>query len=123
MTAPNEGLMPAPFAWIASRDPSLGGAQDGRSTISDVSDTMVSDRRASWQEVAARRAELRARAIACGLTDPRLRDDGAVIVHAPDAGYLSTSRFAAEAAEVVGTYVHVLTDDVPAAAGSAAQPL
>jgi hypothetical protein len=38
-----------------------------------------------------------------------------VIVHAPEPGYRAVGRFAAEAAEVVGTYVHVLTDDVPAA--------
>lgn len=78
-------------------------------------ETIVSDRRASWQEVAARRAELRQRVHQCGLTDPHLRSDGAVIVHAPDSGYLLLGRFAAEAAGIVGTYVHVLTDDVPAA--------
>lgn len=88
-----------------------------------VSETMVSDRRASWQEVAARRAELRAQAGACGLTAPRLRNDGAVIVHAPDAGYRLASRFADAAAGLVGTYVHVLTDDVPAASDTDTQPL
>lgn len=80
-----------------------------------MSQTIVSDRRATWSEVAARRGELRKKAQGCGLTNPRLRDDGAVIVHAPDSGYRLTGRFAAEAAGVVGTYVHVLTDDAPAA--------
>ncbi|MBA2638503.1 MAG: hypothetical protein H0U77_00600 [Nocardioidaceae bacterium] len=80
-----------------------------------MSETVVSDRRATWSEVAARRAELRSKALDCGLSEPRLRDDGAVIVHAPDGGYRLTGRFATEAAGVVGTYVHVLTDDVPAA--------
>lgn len=84
---------------------------------------MVSDRRASWHEVAARRVELRVKADACGLTEPRLRDDGAVIVHAPDSGYGLTGRFAALAAAVVGTYVHVLTDDVPVASDNGTQPL
>ncbi len=70
-----------------------------------MSETIISDRRASWQEVAAQRAELRGRADVCGLTEPRLRNDGAVIVHAPDAGYRSVSRFAAAAASLVGTYV------------------
>jgi hypothetical protein len=84
-----------------------------------VPETIASDRRASWQEVAQRRSELRRRARACGLTDPRLRSDGAVIVHAPEPGYRAVGRFAAEAAEVVGTYVHVLTDDVPAADATA----
>jgi hypothetical protein len=93
------------------------------STIGGVPETIVSDRRASWQEVAARRTELRAKADACGLTEPRLRRDGAVVVHAPDNGYRVAGRFAAEAAGVVGTYVHVLTDDVPAVADSAAQLL
>lgn len=59
----------------------------------------------------------------CGLTEPRLRNDGAVIVHAPDAGYRLVSRFAGFAASLVGTYVHVLTDDVPAVVGAQTQPL
>lgn len=80
-----------------------------------VVEAIVGDRRATWQEVATRRAELRSRALACGLKKPRLRGDGAVIVHAPDPGYRSTGQFAAEAARLVGAYVHVLTDDVPAA--------
>lgn len=84
-----------------------------------MSGAMVSDRRATWSEVAARRTELRKKVQGCGLSDARLRSDGAVIVHAPDSGYRLTGRFAAEAAAVVGTYVHVLTDDVPAAATDA----
>jgi hypothetical protein len=83
-----------------------------------MSEAMVSDRRATWSEVAARRAELRRRALACGLREPRLREDGSIIVHSPEPGYRSTGRFSAEASAVVGTYVHVVTDDVPAAAGT-----
>jgi hypothetical protein len=81
---------------------------------------MISDRRASWSEVAAHRAELRRRVLACGLREPRLREDGAIVVHAQEPGYRMTGRFAAEAAAVVGTYVHVLTDDVPGASGASA---
>lgn len=81
-----------------------------------MSEMISSDRRASWREVAERRDELRARAEKAGLTHTRLGDDGTVVVHAPDPGYRSVGLFAADAADVVGTYVHVVTDDVPAAA-------
>lgn len=80
-----------------------------------MSDIIVSDRRATWREVAARRHELRAAADACGLTEPRLRNDGAIIVQSSERGYRSVSQFASAAAGLVGSYVHVLTDDVPAA--------
>ncbi|GAA4831396.1 hypothetical protein GCM10023354_08140 [Garicola koreensis] len=55
----------------------------------------------------------------CGLDHARLGDDGTVIVHAPNPGYGAVARFAAEAANIVGTYVHVITDDVPAAQSDA----
>lgn len=80
-----------------------------------MSSTIVSDRRASWPEVAAHRVELRELARTVGLTTPRLANDGTIIVHAPDRGYRLLAQFAAGAARVVGTYVHVITDDVPAA--------
>jgi hypothetical protein len=41
----------------------------------------------------------------CGLREPRLREDGATVVHAQEPGYRVTGRFTAEAAPVVGTYV------------------
>lgn len=84
-----------------------------------MAEMVTSDRRASWQEVAGRRDELRARAQECGLTHVRLGRDGTVIVHAPEPGYRSVGRFAAEAGAIVGTYVHVVTDDVPAAEAGA----
>jgi len=92
-------------------------AADGR--VRYVSETIASDRRASWYEVAAHRVELRRHLEGAGLANPRLRADGTVIVHAPEPGYIAVGRFAAKAAEVVGTYVHVLTDDVPAAHSNA----
>lgn len=80
-----------------------------------MAEMVTSDRRASWHEVAGRREELRTLADTCGLTRVRLGRDGTVIVHAPHPGYRAVGRFAAEAAGIVGTYVHVVTDDVPAA--------
>ncbi|MBN9611833.1 MAG: hypothetical protein J0I11_21270 [Actinobacteria bacterium] len=84
-----------------------------------MSRAIINDRRASWSDVDRRRSELRRVAAECGLTDVRLRDDGALIVHAIDHGYRSTGRFAVAAAGLVGAYVHVITDDVPAAGGEA----
>lgn len=80
-----------------------------------MAEMITSDRRASWYEVASRRDTLRKHADNCGLDRARLGANGTVIVHAPAPGYRSVWRFAAEAANVVGTYVHVITDDVPAA--------
>lgn len=84
-----------------------------------MSEMITSDRRASWREVANRRDELRVCAERAGLTHPRLGDDGTVIVHSSDPGYRSVGLFAADAADIVGTYVHVVTDDVPVAATDA----
>lgn len=47
--------------------------------------------------------------------EPRLSAEGTIVVHAPDRGYRLVARFAAQAAGILGTYVHVITDDVPAA--------
>jgi hypothetical protein len=85
-----------------------------------MSEAMISDRRASWSEVAARRGELRRRVVACGLHEPRLRENGAIVVHAQEPGYRVTGRFAAESAAVVGTYVHVPTGDVSGASAASA---
>jgi hypothetical protein len=45
-----------------------------------------------------------------------------VIVHSEAPGYASVRRFAAAASSVVGAWVNVITDDVPAARTSA-EPL
>ncbi|MDJ0355824.1 hypothetical protein [Paenarthrobacter sp. PH39-S1] len=58
-----------------------------------MSETIMSDRRATWAEVAAWRAQLRDRALSCGVTDPRLRADGAVIMHPSDAGFQLNDHF------------------------------
>lgn len=81
-------------------------------TVGGMSETIVSDRRASWEEVAARRTELRAKADACGLSEPRLSTDGGVTVHAPDPGDRLVSRFAAAAAGVVGMHVPVIPEPI-----------
>lgn len=75
----------------------------------------ASDRQASRSEVTAAAAALRKAADGAGVTGARIRGDGAAIVHSPDAGYRTIARFAAAAADIVGTYVHVISDDVPAA--------
>lgn len=46
----------------------------------------------------------------------RLRSDGTLVVHSSGPGYRSVTRLAAAASDIVGTHVHVITDDVPAAA-------
>jgi hypothetical protein len=76
---------------------------------------MTSDRQASRSEVTAAAAALRKAAREVGVSNARIRDDGTIIVHSPDAGYRSIARFATTAPDIVGTYVHVISDDVLAA--------
>jgi hypothetical protein len=76
---------------------------------------IISDRQASRSEVTAADVALRKAAQDAGIIRARIRDDGTIIVHSPDAGYRTIARFAAAAADIVGTYVHVISDDVPAA--------
>jgi hypothetical protein len=70
---------------------------------------------AEVDDIRAHRAALLAAAEDFGLSRLRVRDDGALVVRASRPGYESVLRFAAHAAALVGAYVHVLTDDVPAA--------
>lgn len=76
---------------------------------------LTSDRRATRAEVLAHREALLEAAARSGVQAPRLRADGAVIVTAADRGYRSIALFSNEAAALVGAYVHVISDDVPAA--------
>ena len=64
----------------------------------------------------AHRGPIRRLAAELGLGDPRVRADGAVIVRSPEIGYRAVTRLSAAASDVVGRYVHVITDDVPGAA-------
>jgi hypothetical protein len=78
----------------------------------------VVDRKATSREVASHADAIRQLAVKLGLSDPRLRSDGAMVVHSEEAGYRAVTRLSAAASELVGAYVHVITDDVPGAVGA-----
>lgn len=75
----------------------------------------VADRKATRDEVLPHRSAIRHLVTENGLSKPCLRDDGTVVVHNPEPGYRAVTRLSASASELVGTYVHVITDDVPGA--------
>lgn len=75
----------------------------------------TTDRKATADEVRAHAAALRQLAERSSLGEPRVRDDGTLVVHTDEPGYRAVLEFAAQAAAEVGTYVHVITDDAPAA--------
>jgi hypothetical protein len=83
-----------------------------------VSDAVAADRKATEAEVRAHGAAIRRLADEFGLGGVRVRDDGAVVIHATDAGYHTANRLSAASGQVVGAYVHVITDDVPGAASA-----
>ncbi|MDQ6613739.1 MAG: hypothetical protein M3083_03025 [Actinomycetota bacterium] len=76
----------------------------------------VADRKATKDEVQPYAAKIRVLATAGGLSGPRLRDDGTLVVHSDEPGYRAITRLSAAASELVGRYVHVITDDVPGGA-------
>lgn len=76
------------------------------------------DRRATPSEIKAHRDDLKTLASASGVGPPRISSDGTLIVHSEDPGYRRISRFAGDASRLVGAYVLVITDDVPAAIGA-----
>jgi len=80
-----------------------------------MSQIAVSDRKATLAEIRPHAAAMRRLVLEFGLGRPRLRADGTVIVHSDEPGYRSVMRFSAAASDVVGAYVHVITDDVPGA--------
>ena len=87
-----------------------------------MSELMTADRRATIDEVAARRVELRELSSQHRFGSVRVAADGMIIVHTDEPGYRDLARFAGEASRLVGAYVQVITDDV--AAGSVpADPL
>jgi len=83
-----------------------------------MSDAAVADRKASRAEVLEHAEVIRGLAVELGLSKPRVRDDGAVVVHSDEPGYRSATRLSTAASRVVGAYVHVITDDVPGAASA-----
>ena len=74
------------------------------------------DRKANADEVRAHASAIQEAAGRLGLDQVRLRADGTVVVHSAEPGYRSVIRLSASASQAVGTYVHVITDDVPGAA-------
>lgn len=80
-----------------------------------MSHTTATDRVATRDEVVAQRHALRRLAEEHGLVDPRVSMTGTVVVHSGDPGYRTVRRFATAASDLVGAWVNVVTDDVPAA--------
>ena len=83
----------------------------------DMSTVAVSDRKATRDEVVAHAGDIRRLATELDLGEPMLREDGAVVVRSPESGYRLVTRLSAAASVLVGAYVHVITDDAPAAVG------
>lgn len=83
-----------------------------------MSATLIEDRRASRDEIVSHRAGLKTLAAERGLTNLRVRADGAIVVTARDPGYWHVAGFIDAASAVVGAYVYVVTDDVATAAAS-----
>ena len=80
-----------------------------------MSKAITTDRKASAAEVRAHAESLRRIAKEVGVTDPRLRDDGTVVVHSEHPGYRDVVVLSQRLSDLVGCYVHVITDDVPGA--------
>lgn len=80
-----------------------------------MANTATTDRKATADEVRAHAQTLRGLAARSGLEAPRLRDDGTIVVRNSEPGYRRVLEFAGQAATEVGAYVHVITDDAPAA--------
>ena len=83
--------------------------------MTPVGQNVVADRKATAAEVRVHAAAIRELAHRTGLGQPQLRDDGTLVVHSDEAGYRAVNRLSGEASRIVGTYVHVITDDAPAA--------
>lgn len=75
----------------------------------------VTDRKATADEVRAHAPALRRLGQRLGVMPVCVREDGTVTVHAADAGYRQALEVSTLASEIVGAYVHVITDDVPGA--------
>lgn len=76
----------------------------------------TTDRKASVDEVRKHADALRELAAEMGLAPARVRGDGTVVVHADEPGYRQALDISERASALVGSYVHVITDDVPGAA-------
>lgn len=81
----------------------------------------TTERKASAAEVRAHAEEVRRLADEGGVDNPRLKDDGTIVVHSAKPGYREVVELSRRLSELLGSYVHVITDDVPAAVD--AQPV
>jgi hypothetical protein len=79
-----------------------------------MSDALAADRKATFAEVVAHAESLRDRAAQLGLPPLYIRDEATLV----EPGYKIANRLSAIAGQVVGAYVHVITNDVPGATGS-----
>jgi hypothetical protein len=52
-----------------------------------------------------------------GFAGVRVSTEGSLVAHCDEPGYRRVARFAGEASLLIGHYVQVITDDVPAATG------
>lgn len=80
-----------------------------------MSKTVTPDRVATRAEVLGQRRRLAELAAEHGLGQPLVDARGTVIVHSDAPGYRLVARYATDAARLVGAWVNVITDDVPAA--------
>jgi hypothetical protein len=76
-----------------------------------MASTALADRQATAREVCEHARAIRKLVDKFGLSNARLRADGTVVVHSDEPGYRSILRLSAAATDVVGTYVHVISDD------------
>jgi hypothetical protein len=76
-----------------------------------MASTALADRQATAQEVREHARAIRKLVDKFSLSNARLRGDGTVVVHSDEPGYRSVLRLSAAATDVVGTYVHVISDD------------
>lgn len=76
--------------------------------------------RASAAVIRAHADALRDAAHKAGLTNVRLRGDGALVVHATEPGYRQVIDLVGRARAITGAYVHVVTDDGPGIEGARA---
>jgi hypothetical protein len=83
-----------------------------------MSDALAADRKATREEIVAHADAVRQSATQLGVGRLGLRDDGTLVIHSDDPGYGSANRLSIAASQVVGAYVHVITDDVPGAAAA-----
>lgn len=79
------------------------------------------ERVANYEQVNARRRELSRLLRAHGLTDPRLRNDGAIVVTA--SSYRGLAEAAVPAEELLGAHVRLIIDTAPDALTDALTPL